>query len=533
MESVMAAFSRTKLFNAFTNDPFPQNRRVKGISSLPKMYGKDKVAEMLCNPDENEMPLRQVANVLEYTAYPFKKIRTTYQALLTYKNYVYPEYTTEDDAEKPELMREWRLADKLCKTFAIRDIAHKITGQCIRDGKVFYMPRYSVDKSHNKVNYAFLQQLPQDYIKIVGFNNVSKYTVAFNLMYFMKMGTDPAQFGDLFDPYIEQFTEAVKPMPDRKRYTINLEKARRNAEVYKQDGVWFYWVTLPIDKVFVFEADDVIDNVLSPLAGLIISMAQLAQYEQVQLQIVQNPLIAFLGGEIPYVDNKNTSDEDSFKMSPTTRNLFEAYWYQMMAANNTSGIGIYTAPFANMKLFQLAESPSASEISGNGYAYAIAKTGLAAILPATTDNRAGVAAISFLIEGEFAKPIYNSFMRMMNYILANIGFKNSFRFEMFGSLATDREELEKMQKSMELGILPDVFRYNALMDRSVLDDIAMSNVIKATGVLDLRIPLKTSYSARDINGEVGRPPVKGEAPGSDGNEGDKDSDITEGGEAER
>ena len=544
VENVMSAFSRTGMYSMFTADPYTQNTRVKRISSYPKQFGKDRVAEMLQDPDEHEMPIRQVANVLEYTAYPFRKIRTTYQSLLTYRNYIYPEYITDKDAERPEFMREWALADKLRKAFSLKANARRITGQTIRDGKVFYYPRYSIDKSHNKVNYAFMQQLPQDWTKIVGFNNISKYTVAFNLMYFTEAGTDYTQFGDLFAPYMDEFGSVLEtdtPAPSvgkavyaqkKSRYKINLKNVKNNVEAYKQNGRWFYWVILPIDKVFCFEADDVTDNVLTPLSGLIIAMAQLAQYEQVQLQIVQNPLVAFLTGEIPYMDNKDTTDEDSMKLSPTMRELFVSYWYQMLANNNTNGVGFYAGPFENMKLHQLTDAPSATEISGNGYAYAIAKSGLAAILPATTDNRAGVAGISFKIESEFAKCVYSGFKRMMDYILSKIGLKYSFRFEMFGSLAEDEGEYEQMIKSMELGILPDLFRYNALKDRSVLDDLSMSAAITASGILDKRIPLITSYSAKNtemLPPKGGRPEAEEGQIDSEGAEGDIDSDASEDG----
>ena len=61
-----------------------------------------------------------------------------------------------------------------------------------------------------------------------------------------------------------------------------------------------------------------------------------------------------------------------------------------------------------------------------------------------------------------------------------------------------------MQKSMSLGILPDLYRYNALMGRSMLDDYSMSAAVKESGVLDMRLPLVTSYTAK--NGESGLPP---------------------------
>ena len=139
MGAVQSAFYRAAPFSAmYTNNPFIQNRRVKGIGSLPNEYGKDKIVDMLQKPDENEIPLRQVSNILEYTAYPMLKIRTVYQDLLTYHYYIYPEYLEEADAKKPEFIREWRLMCKLATELQARRSARMIVGQCVRDGKVFY-----------------------------------------------------------------------------------------------------------------------------------------------------------------------------------------------------------------------------------------------------------------------------------------------------------------------------------------------------------------------------------------------------------
>lgn len=72
-----------------------------------------------------------------------------------------------------------------------------MAGQALQEGKVFYHPRVKVDKSHNQVDYAFMQQMPSDWVKIVGFNNVSKYTVSFNLFYFLQPGTAQSSSGNL------------------------------------------------------------------------------------------------------------------------------------------------------------------------------------------------------------------------------------------------------------------------------------------------------------------------------------------------
>ena len=553
-DAVQLAYAKAAPFSAlFTNDPYVQNRRVKHISSLPEDHTKDEHVQMLQRPDEHDSPLRQVSNILEYTAYPMYKIRQTYQDLLTYRHYVYPVIDSEKDAKDEMFRREWRTVVSFEDEMQCARTMRQIVGQCIRDGKVFYTPRVAVDKSHARVDYAYLQQLPQDWVKIAGFNNLSKYTIAFNMFYFLQPGTTYKQFGDLFEPYIDDFLEAFDNKPkvtprgvilaSKNEVSANrmmrLQELSRNGdlegtpEIYNVNGTrWFYWVYLPAEKVWTFEADDVKPNVISPLSGLFLSMAAIAQYEQVQLEIVQNPLVALLHGEIETYDAVSPTESDPYKVSPPARELFESLFYKTMAMTNTGGIGIYSAPFKNMKLDQLSEAPNANEISASGYEYAMEKSGLSALIPTTSDARAGVAQISLMIESRFAQHMYWQFERMMNVLIAGQNFHYQWKFKMFGSLAEDQAMLEQMIKSMELGILPDVFAYNGLRGRNVLDDIGMSYAITASKLLEQRLPLVTSYSARNSDGvlppfteneggdEGGRPRTKGIT--SDGKEADQD-----------
>lgn len=548
IDSIYSAFSRTGWGTALGGNPFIQNKRVKDISSLPVEYTRGELAKMLVDPNNNELPLRQVSSVLESSAYPYYKIRKTYQDILSYHFYSYPAFLEKEEAASPEFLREWRLVEKLSAKLHPKQCAHMICGQCVRDGKVFYVPRLGIDKSHNSVNHAFLQQLPQDYTKISGLNNINKYCVSFNLMYFMLPGTDWRQFGNLFEPYLRDFNDAIIPMendgasklifasaasklPDGRAFRLKIEgakelsrKAAGQPEIYAQNGKWFYWVTLPPEKVWSFEIDDVSRNVITPLTGLMLAMIDIASYESVQLNLVANPLVSVVLGEIPLADNKDASDVDPYKVSPSGRSYFEALWYQMLAANNTSGVGMFAAPFEHMQLAQLAEAPNATKVSATGYSSAMMKSGLNAIIPVTDEPRAGSANISLQLESRYAESIYRTFENMMDYIYSELKLKWDWRFHMFGSLATDAEDLKSAKEGATLGILSENFRYNALLGHSVLDDISMSRAIDALGVLDLRKPLITSYSAKNENGlppQPGRPPTEG-APTSEGNEGDMD-----------
>ena len=554
MSNILGAFSRATGSQYYRNDPYIQNRRVQAVSSLPNEFSKNKVAEMLTSPLANEQGLRQVEHALEYTAYPLLHTRKMYQDLLTYHSYIAPEFTDKDTAKNDDFWREWKLLEKLRRKLDPRTTAHKLAGQAVQEGKVFYYPRISVDKPHNKVNYAFMQQLPSDWTKIVGFNSVSKYTIAFNLFYFLRPGCFPEQFGDLFDPYLDVFSMVTERAPKgvgskyvyAAKNAVDMSRFRQivddnpdglagEPDVYYQNGRWFYWVTLPVEKIFTFEIDDANTTVVSPLTGLFLSLLQIAQYEQIQLELVQNPLISLFTGEIPYKQKTDqTSVEDDYRLSNAGRKLFESLWYQMLSDSNTSGIGWFAAPVENIKMHQLAEAPSATKISSAGYGYTMAKAGLSALIPTSDEPRAGVANISLQIESKFAEQIYRCYERMMQSIFEGMNLKYSWRFTMFGNISEDADRLKAAKEGMTLGILPQTVIYLAMHDMSVIDDLTLSRAISESGVLNLRIPLVSTYSAKQSESQLppqaahdanpgGRPTKEGGTKTSEGTEATTDA----------
>ena len=540
MDALIGAFGNVigrGFGNYVGNDPYTQNRRVKAVGTRPANYTKNQIAEMIQAPEASEQPLRAVEHALEYSAYPLFHTRTVYQNLLTYHSYVAPSLTDKADAKRDDFWREWKLLEKLRKKLNPKDTCHMIAGQALQEGKVFYHPRIRIDKAHNKVEHAFLQQIPSDFIKIVGFNNISKYTVAFNLMYFMMPGTDPRQFGNLFLPYLDAFYDSII-VPDGlgkkviyANAALDLEKIRQaadpNVEAYFQSGRWCYWVTLPVDEVFPFEIDDTNRNVLPVFVGLFIGLIQLAQMESIQLEILQNPLVQILHGEIPYWDDRNSGTDDQYKLSHAGMLLFEAMWYQMLQQNNTSGIGLFMAPLENMKLESLDESPNANNIVSQGFTDLMSQAGLTALIPTQADSRAGAVQVSFLIESQFAKVVYRCYERFFNCIIDKLNLNYDFYFKMWGDLATDADKEKALKEDMTLGLLPAAIEWNSMKDRSILDDIAWSDAIVESKLMDRRLPLISSFNAKQADSglppQAGRPESEGVT--SEGAEGDIDNPV--------
>ena len=515
-EAAYASFLRAGGIG-FLNMPDVQNARVRQMSTRPANYTKDQIAEFVQNPDERAPELRAVSASLAWSTKTYDLLLSTYPDMMQYYWYIAPGWK-EEKVDKALRMREWKLGYKIAEEMQIAAKAHEITGLCMKYGKVFYTPQVSVDKSHNNVNYAFLQQLPMDWCKIVGWNNgPGRYTVEFNLMYFAMPGTDWRQYGNLFRPYIEAWESVVET---RSKTVYNSGKPRINTEKFAANGIsftaghpeweligseWMYWVTLPAEDVIVFEIDDRTAIAAPPTTGLMVSMTQIPNYEAAQLEIVLNPLTSVLTGSLETSDTKGLApDADPVRVSPTVRKMFEMLWYQMLEKNNTSGIGLFLAPANDMKLQTLSDTVSNTDITSTAISDQVVKAGLPAIIPTAKDPKVGVAQLSAAIHANYARTVYWGIERAMNWIFENLRMRTPLRFHMFGNVFDREKDLENARKGMTLGILNDTLRYDAMCGISPFEDIAVSEIVEESGVLDKRIPLVTTYTAKQS--ESGLPP---------------------------
>lgn len=534
MGSIFSAWTAAGGMNLLTQWPQIQNARVKGINTKAADYSKDQIANMVQNPGSNERELRAVSAALDSSAMTYSIILDTWQNIPTYDWYVYPSEDLKEVGYE-QMRRDYILTQKLADKINPSATARKINGQCAKYGKVFYTPRFDVDKSHNSVKYAFLQQLPTDWCMIVGENNgPGKYSVAFNLMYFCAPGTDPRQFGDLFLPYMEAFGEVVESREryiytsTGPRYGINAAKFRENdtantvgnPQWYQVGTVNYYWVNLPADRVIVFERNDRSADVVPETTGMMVSMVQVPAYEAAQLEIILNPLTSIMTGELPTYDTQAVPGADPIAISPAQRELFETFWYQMLANNNTSGIGLYLAPAKNLKLQTITDTVSSTSIAEHAYSDQIQKAGLSAVIPTSDDPKVGVAELSAKIAARAVMPIYWRFAAMMNAIFDSLNLKTVMRFNMFGDVFSRNAEMEQARKDMTLGLMEATLKYNAMMGHSILDDLAISDFVVKSGIMNKRLPLVSTYSARQRDGTLppqaaqelnpgGRPPEEG------------------------
>lgn len=500
MDAIYSAWGRA--LGYWANQPNVQNARVKAINPLPADFTKEELGEFLRNPQNSELHLQQVSEGLKWTNYSWFKTGKSYQDMLTFHKYAKPNHITKDEAASDGFLREHRLVDKLLKETHLKAVGHEIAGQALSQGKVFYVPRYTVDKSHNTVSTFFMQELPKAWTTIIGLNNISKYTVSFNLMYFLTPGTDYRQFGDLFEPYMKDFSEWIEDGKSKAQRRQKFVYASRNNEriegmrdVWQQNGRWFYYVSLPIDRVWTFEIDDTTPIVATPFTGLMQTYAQQSDYEAAQLSLIMNPLIKIFTGEIPYYSSDTAKEDDGFRLSVEMRNMFEAMWNQLMAATNTGGTAFYTAPVQNIKSHDYAESANANQISQSFLNYGVSKSGLSSLVAVTPDPHQGFQEYAAKLESKFAQCVYRSFEQMLNYILNNqLNLTYSWDVRVFGDIYSDAQTRADALKQIDKGDLSAYWILSALDDESILDKVTMCEVVKASGLTELLEPPQTSYT---------------------------------------
>lgn len=507
-DSRYSRLSTDKMIRAFgdawLSNPYVQNTRMKRIRSTPILRPRDDVEELIKNAQNNEQALRETGIALNYSSYPFYKLKTTIASILTYSWYYIPQYIEKTDAELPEFKRERRLVDKFCKKMKPSLHGRTITQSALDEGKVFRYVRYSVDKVHNEVYAADLQELPSDWCKIVGRNSDSYYTVAFDFTYFWQAGTSVDQFDPVFREYFDMLMGVTEETggitSQRKARVINMAKAgalseaNRNISAEKVNGKYYFWVTLPVRRCFTFGLDFSNPLQASMLMGLYLTGADLSQYEYLQKQLLQVPLYALLTGEVPYHDEKQGKRTDDVKLSPTGYTYYQNLFYQIMAANDTSGVDVYFAPVDNLKLQNLQEVPNAADVVTKAYQDFNTKAGVTGILATTDKPMAALVASTQKIEARYADLIYEQFMNMMNITLEELNLKYSWRFVMFGDVFSKEKQLQTAKEGMTLGILLDTYVYNALLGRTIEDDYAASADMVATGIMDMRVPLRSSYT---------------------------------------
>lgn len=425
-----------------------------------------------------------------------------YEGILKYRNYIQPLYVNKEELTKPRFKNEWKFIDVWNKKLNAKHSFRRIVGEVMAEGKKAYYLRqsYQTDRENVSVDYVHFQELPSDWYKIIKHSTDQYEVVAFNFAYFWQAGTDIGQFPPIFGKYYQELMNATEVQSGRK--VINPIKTAKDAVVeYNEETMtWFYWKELPADECFVFCFTETDDLQISPFCSLLLQAQDLAQYSLLQQQLLTIPLYSILLGELPTHDNnKGGTTVDDYKLQPEQVRLFEEKVNSQMPPGTTYAM----VPSIKNQLYNFQEIPNANEIYNKGLQQLINTSGAQTLM--TTTEKPSVAQVGAgkIIEVRYIDRIYDQFQNAVNITLEKMYDEGDLRykwfFRIFGDSFSEKDEVEAVEKSLQLGQLELLPKYLQYHDMTLMDAIQSSEWVESSGIYDMFKPLVNTYSTNQQN----------------------------------
>lgn len=446
---------------AYNNSPYIQNQRVKRVSTQPFASDRSSIEKALLNVENSELILRQTAYSL-YTNYALLKLNAMYADILTYRNYYYPKYVTKEDIDSEDYKKERQIISKWIDKLQPKRTFQEIVEKCQWEGKAVYYMRDSRVESSQSFDYVYLQQMPSDYIKIVGWNNASHFTIMFDFTYFWRAGTSPEQFPPIFKKYYEELNYAI-PKDQRKRPNPNIIKDKLTADVqmYYLDNRWYYWRTLPMDECFTFSQSESNPYQIPNTAGLFLQAKDLQDYTYLQQELLQLPLNGVVMATMPYVKDKNgTTATDGYAIGTEAFDFFTSMFNEAAPR----GVQLFLSPATNHQFFKFdADVVNNSTIVTNALQQFNSIAGVGGLNSTTDKPNMAQVKTQQTLESAYAERFYKQFENCVNTWWKNkLNLKYEWRFKVKGNEFKDTSTLETVKGLVSLGqnyLMPELLSY--------------------------------------------------------------------------
>ena len=446
---------------AYNNSPYIQNQRVKRVSTQPFSSDRSSIEKALADVENSELILRQTAASL-YTNYALLKLNAMYADILTYRNYYYPKYVTKSDIDSKEYKEERELISRWIDRLQPKRTFQEIVEKCQWEGKAAYYMRDSIAEDNKNFDYVYLQQLPSDYIKIVGWNNASHFTIMFNFTYFWRAGTSPEQFPPIFKRYYEELNRMI-PEGQRTRPNPNAmpENLSSDVEMYYLDNKWYYWHTLPMDECFTFSQSESNPYQIPNTAGLFLQAKDLQDYTYLQQELLQLPLNGVVMATMPYVKDKNgTTATDGYAIGTDAFDFFT----NMFNEAAPRGVQLFLSPATNHQFFKFdADVVNNSAIVTNALQQFNSIAGVGGLNSTTDKPNMAQVKTQQVLESAYAERFYKQFENCVNTWWKNkLNLKYEWHFKIKGNEFKDSQTLETVKTLVSLGqnyLMPELLSY--------------------------------------------------------------------------
>lgn len=506
---------------AWNNNPYIQNERVKKIATPPFMKDRNSLEKSLESFANSEKELRQTSSQLSMTSYPLMKLSHLYADILSYRNYFFCRNATADECKTDDYKKERSMLRDWIDLFQPKRTFQSVVLKAQREGKVAYYMRDSKKEGKSGFNYVYLQELPSDYIKIVGWNSASKFMISFNFAYFWQPGTSPNQFPPIFAKYFNELNQII-PEEGRRRPNARISKTLpEGVELYWADNQWFYWHILPMDECFVFSQDESNAFQVPNAMGLFLQAQDLQDYMYLQQQLLQLPLTGVITGTLPMVKNMdNTTATDGYALSTDAF----AFFTNMFNSVAPQGIQLFLDPATDHKFFKFdGDVLNNSAVVTNALQQFNSVASVGGLNSTTDKPNIMQVKTQQILEAEYVAKMYEQFSNCINVWWKNkLGLKYTWCFKIKGSVFADDNDFSKIEKGLSLGqnyLLPE---YLSFFDLSVDDIASIQEEIINTKVYDKFQVLLSAYTqtkqtrvnadtteemivAKEVGKDIGRP----------------------------
>lgn len=451
---------------AYTNSPYIQNQRVKKVQSQPFTENREAIEKSLADIPNSEQSLRQVGASL-YSNYPLLKLNTMYSNILSYRYYFNSKYASPKDMSTKEYKTERRLISNWLDKFQPKRTFQKIVESVQWEGKVAYYMRDSLNEKTKTFDYAYLQQLPSDYIKIVGWNTDSEFTIMFDFTYFWTPGTSPKQFPPIFEKYYEELNLVVPESQRKKRPNPNAManlKLDPSTEFYYKDNKWFYWRTLPMDECFVFSQTESNAYQVPNTAGLFLQAKDLQDYQYLQQELIQLPLSGVICSTLPMAkDSNGTIATDNYGIGTEAFTFFT----DMFNSAAPKGVQMFMSPATNPQFFKFdGDIVNNSQVVTNALQQFNAVAGVGGLNSTTDKPNIMQVKTQQTLEAAYSARMYEQFQNFVNvWWNKKLNLNYIWRFHIKGDKFSDTVEYSNVKELVSLGqnyMMPELLSFYGL-----------------------------------------------------------------------
>lgn len=497
------------LLNFNQYNPFLQNQRLKMINSTPGDMDMETLTKALSSPNGSEGSLRKQGWSLSSSQYLYYKILRLAADIPKFKYYKTPELLELKDYNSDKFIKEDIYVDEWLEKFDVVNTFKKVSLETKREGKPSYLLRNSIKEGKRGVNYATLQKLPTEWVKLTGIGEHG-YIASLNMMLFMNPAFSIHQYPDFIGEIWNGLTEsgAIYENPNyqkkgknkEEKYSINLdllkkyeykyesdsgiETLRGNIVINNKDGLksisYAYWIQLPQEVCYTFCSDNSNAWALPDTSGLFLGLRELTDYDTLAGLIQSTPLTALLTAEAECVNNPNPGQNQTVLAAETIAGFQEKF-----NSSTSTNLESFFAPLKNFKLLTLPNVPNSSDITSNATKNFISRAGLSGLIPAT--DKPSVAQIkgSQLLEEAACDFVTRQLESVLNYIVNNlIGCEYNWKINIWGNIFTYNDEVKNAKELFIAGGTFALPKLASAYNMNLRDVSAVQNYIESLGIYD-------------------------------------------------